>query len=267
MSAGSARLVAVPFVLLAFALRPAERLWAEPLTWRLESAVLGLIVALGFLAVSVAIPIGLYLLVTRPARRRPATWQLDRAGRRFVAPARSFGPFAVVAGWTAGGVILTERVPNRDRMRIATFGYGPVNSVALAVVLLAVVLVLLLLGRPVLALDPVTLVVRRVKRPVRIRWDELAHAGRRSTSRRGRDDLALFPEVGHRSRWTLPAGQLQIDAEFLAYTIRRYVDFPELRAVIGTDAELIALEAAFRSQRPGSGGRHSTAAASRPGTA
>jgi hypothetical protein len=51
------------------------------------------------------------------------------------------------AGWVAGGIILTERVPDQDRMRIADFGYGPVNSIALAVAVVLVLLVVMLVRR------------------------------------------------------------------------------------------------------------------------
>jgi hypothetical protein len=56
------------------------------------------------------------------------------------------GP-TIFAGWVVGGIILTDRVPAQDRMRIADFGYGPVNTIALAVAVLLVLLVVMLVRR------------------------------------------------------------------------------------------------------------------------
>lgn len=100
MSTRVAVLFAAPFVVLAFVLRLGERLRLEPFTWNTPSTLFGLLVFLGLVVGSAAVPVGGYLLLTRSTRRRPKTWHLDAGKRRFTAPVSPYGPgpSAIVAG-------------------------------------------------------------------------------------------------------------------------------------------------------------------------
>jgi len=64
------------------------------------------------------------MLLTRSARSRPRTWQLDVGKRCFTALPSPYitGPWAVVMGWMCGGIVPTERVPDQEHMRIAQLG-------------------------------------------------------------------------------------------------------------------------------------------------
>jgi hypothetical protein len=254
MSARVARLLAVPFAVLAFALRIGETLWLQPFALRIASPDVSLLAYLGLVAASLAVPAGSYLLLTGQARKRRATWQLDDRGRRFTAPASPHwvGPWAIGLGWAAGGLSATERVPNQDRMRIAQLGALTTVSVVLAAAVLALALLMLLVNRPCLHLDPDGITLHRIVTQVRTRWDELMPGGPPAPAKRDAFltlcRVTATPVEGPARPWKLPARSLHVDPAFFAYTIRRYVDSPERRAGIGSTAELTALQMAFGTE-------------------
>lgn len=141
MDPRAARFLAWPFALAAAALRFASEWWLEPLTWRLTSAPTGLVAWLAVGAAGILVPLGVYLLLTRDARRRPATFEVDRRARRFTAPTAPawVGPWSIVVGWLTGGLVTLERVPGEDRVRLADT--GAVLLVSLVVVALVLVLI------------------------------------------------------------------------------------------------------------------------------
>lgn len=258
MSARVAMLLAAPFAVLALGLHLGETLWLEPLTWRLHNVVLGLLTGLGLLAVSTAVPIGGYVLLTRSARRRPRTWHLDLHKRRFTAPASPYstGPWAVAMGWICGGIVLTERVPNQEHKRIAQLGVTTTISIVIAAALMITLLLLLLLivvmKRPLLSLDPDGMTLQSLGRRARLRWEELSPGGPPLPSKPNPTVLVLYqrqaaPADGPPQPRRLPARQLHIDTAFLADTIRQYVDSPDRRAGIGTVEELTVLQQTFRT--------------------
>lgn len=240
MSARGARLAAIPFVVLAFVLRPVQSLWVLPLSWRVEPVGLSVLLATGVLAFGLLLTIGAYLLLVRRARTRPATWRVDPRRRRFVAPAHPVlsGAYAIVASWVLGGGVITERVPGEDRMRLADFGALTTAGACLVVVAIAVTL---LVERPRLVLDPDGLALRSVLRRLRIRWDELEPGGPPPPVERGPGALVLYRRPA--TPVTLATPLVYVDAAFLAHTIRVYAENPDRRAAIGTEAELAELRA------------------------
>jgi hypothetical protein len=258
MSSRVAMLLAAPFAVLAFGLRLGQTLWLEPLTWRIHPFVPGLLVGLGLIAGSAAVPIGGYLLLTRSARRRPTTWHLDTGKRRFAAFAspHSTGPWAVLTGWICAGAIPTERVPNQEHMRIAQLGavttIGVVVTAATMITTLLLVLVVVVLNRPLLSLDPDGMTLQSLWRRTRLRWDDLLPGGPPRPSKHNRTVVVLYqpqsaPADGPPQPRRLPASQLHIDTAFLADTIRRYAENPDRRAGVGTVDELTALQQTFRT--------------------
>jgi hypothetical protein len=243
----------VPFVVLAFGCRLVYQFWAQPWTWRIQSwGAVALLVSMVLAAVSVAAPMGVYLLVIRKALRPGATWHVSGDGHAFVAAAspRFDGPSAIALGWFAAGIILTERVPNGDRMRLAHFGAATTVSMVLAVVVLIGALVLVSLDSPRLVLDADAITLRRVRGRLRIRWDELAPGGPTPPRRKSADLIlhqAAPSPAGAVVSHKIPARRLHVDPAFLVHTIRCYVDCPDLRLGIGTQAELARLQTAFAS--------------------
>ncbi|WP_433789164.1 hypothetical protein [Actinoplanes sp. CA-252034] len=226
MSARAARLLAVPFVLVACALRLVSSLWVEPFTWNVEPFALGLLAILSLLGGSLGLPLSGYLLLTGQARKRPAAWQADAGARRFVAgPSPSWaGSSAVVLGWMAGGLLPTERVPGEDRKRIAELGLFTQAAVVLAVAALLFAIWLVLGRWPWLALDRDGVTISKIVGERRIPWADL-------------------PPEKVRERG------LHIDPAFLSFTFRAYREDPSARAAIGTRAEAERLESAYRSAR------------------
>lgn len=253
MSTRVAVLLAAPFAVLAFALRLGEKLWLEPFTWDTPSAVLGLLVFLGLLVGSVAVPSGGYLLLTRSARRRPKTWHLDAGKRRFTAPVSPYGPgpWAIVAGWISGGTVPAERVPNEEHMRIARLGVMTSIIIVIAAAIMIIALLCLVLlaapSAPILSLDSEGMTLRGLWRRTRLRWDELVPGGPPRPSTDNPAVLVLYqqkyaPAGSPPRRRRLDPRRLHIDTTFLADTIRRYADNPDRRAGIGTAEELTALQ-------------------------
>ncbi|MEV8506130.1 hypothetical protein AB0368_15040 [Actinoplanes sp. NPDC051475] len=261
MSTRVAVLFAAPFVVLAFVLRLGERLWLEPFTWNTPSALLGLLVFLGLVVGSAAVPVGGYWLLTQSARRRPKTWHLDAGKRRFTAPVSPYGPgpWAIVAGWLAGGTVPTERVPNQDHMRIArldvTTSILIVTAAAIIIITLLCLILLAAPSAPVLSLDSDGMTLRGLWRRTRLRWDELAPGGPPRPSKDNPAVLVLYqqtplPAGRPPRRRRLDARRLHIDTAFLADTIRCYVDNPDRRAGIGTAEELTALQLSSEQRPP-----------------
>jgi hypothetical protein len=248
MSARVALLLAVPFAVLASGLRLGETLWLRPLTWHIHPFLpSGLLTDLALNAGSAAVPLGGYLLLTRSTRKRPRTWHLDPGRRRFTATASpySMGPWAVAMGWMCGGVVLTERVPNQEHMRIAQLGVATTISMVVAATAMIMIMLLLLVNRPLLSLDSAGMTLHGLGRPVRLRWDELLPASPPRPSKSNPKVLILYqaaPSGGPPQSCGLPARSLHIDTAFLADTIRRYADNPDHRASIGTADELTALQ-------------------------
>ncbi|PWU46265.1 hypothetical protein DLE60_16645 [Micromonospora globispora] len=255
MSVNLARVLALPFGLLAFALRLAAMFWVMPLTWHTRSADAGLLVWLTALAASALAPVGLYLLLTRPVPRRPASFQLDDRHGGFVAPAspHELGPLVIVVLWVAPGSMVTERVPNGDGLRFAQFDYATLVSAAVVALLFVPAVVLLLVNRPRLALDPDGITVQRMTSRRRIGWNELAPGGPPPPTARKARYLTLYrttgPTPGRYPRpEQLPVGWLHADPAFLANTIRHYVEQPAQRHNIGTEHELARLRSQLGSQ-------------------
>jgi len=250
MSARAALLLAVPFAVLGFGLRLGETLWLQPLTWRIQPFVpSGLILGLGLglIAASAVVPLSGYFLLTRSARRRPRTWHIDLARRRFAVNAspHSKGPWTVTMGWVCGGLVLTERVPSQDRMRIAQLGAATTISIVVAAASMIMLVLLVVVNRPLLSLDPDGITVQRLGRQIRLRWDELLPAGPPRPAERNPKVLVLYqaaPAGSPPRPSRLPARRLHIDTAFLADTIRHYADNPHRRADIGTADELTALQ-------------------------
>ena len=249
-------LLAGPFAVLALGLHLGETLWLEPLTWRLDHFVLGLLTGFSLLAASAAVPIGGYMLLTRSARRRPRTWHLDIRKRRFTAPASPYstGPWAVTMGWICGAIVLTERVPNQEHKRIAQLGVETTISIALAatIMILLFLLLIVVFNRPLLSLDADGMTLQSLGRRTRLRWEDLLPGGPPRPSKPNPTVLVLYqrqtpPADGTPQPRPLPARQLHIDTAFLADTIRRYADSPDRRAGIGTVEELTALQQTFGS--------------------
>jgi hypothetical protein len=252
VSPTAARLLALPFVLLAFGLRLVLEFWITPLTWRLDSAWALLAAWIVSLAASVAIPLGAYLLLTRRARLRQATWQLDGAGHRFSATVspRWVGPWAIIMGFLAGGLIVTERVPGENRMRVADFDYAAPISLVLVITMLAAIILLVLLDRPRIVLDPEAITLRFVRGVLRIPWTELAPGGPLPPAKPNPRTLLIYRVTA--GQWVplrLPANRLHVDTAFLAHTIRYYADDPAWRSAIGTENGLAALRSSFPALR------------------
>lgn len=251
MSVNRIRLLALPFGLLALALRLATTLWVMPLTWQMRPALVGLPSWLAALAASLAVPVGLYhLSVLRSVPRRPASFRLDRG--TFLAPAapHDIGGAAIILLWIAGGAVLTERVPGGDRMRLAEFDEAALISILTVVVLSVLAVVLLLVDRPWVALSPDGITVQRLTSRRFIGWPELAPGGPPPPPGRRPRTLWLYrtngPTLGGRPRPDLlPVGRLRVDPAFLANTIRHYVEQPGRRPGIGTEAELARLRELF----------------------
>lgn len=249
MSARTARLLAVPFAVLAFALRLAEALWLRPLAWRTGASGLG--IDLAILAASLIVPLGGYLLLTRRARKRQASWRLDPDARRLFAGPTPYGMAASVwGGWGAAGVVPVERVPNEDRARIADSVLpGPV-AIPLALLLLLLVVVVPLLTRPTMALDREGITVRGWIRCTRLLWADLAQAQVVvPAEEKQRKVIIRLPQtaVGSgQTRVRIPADRLHIDPGFLAFSIRHFLTAPEQRSSIGSAAGLDVLTAAYR---------------------
>ncbi|GAB1693677.1 hypothetical protein [Krasilnikovia sp. M28-CT-15] len=257
MSASVARLIAVPFALLAFALRVVTEFWVSPLALPLRPWPVSLAATVAAALAAVLIPLGGFWLCTRPAWRRPAAWGVDAGRRRFVADLtpRWAGPQAVLVGWLGGGMVPHERVPGTDRVRIADLGVATDIWIVLAVVTLVAGVALVLAGRPRLILDPHGVTLRALWTRRRFGWDELVPGGPPPQAKPNPRVITLYrcPPAGSPGPllpWHLSADRLHVDPAFLALSLRRYLDHPEHRSAIGTAGELVALHDSSTSPMP-----------------
>ncbi len=254
VSTTAARLIALPFALSALGLRVLETFWVTPLTWQIEPWPLAFGAWVATVLGSVGLPLAGYLLLTRRARRREATWQIEPGGPGgpdavlFAAHAapRWTGTWAIVAGWVAGTGLITERVPGGDQMRIAEFGHAFGVSIVLVGIMCLLVVALVVSDRPRLTLDWGGVTLQRYLGRQRLAWDELIPGGPPPPAKRNPETLGVYRlATGVTAPVRLPAGRLQVDSAFLAHTIRYYVEHPGQRGGIGTRAGLEALRSAF----------------------
>src|SRR5690349_17102984 len=156
MSLIAARFAAVVIGVLAFVGHLLVTFSVQPLTWRVEPPAFGLAVGLVALAMSAAVPLVLYMWLLAPLRRRPASLSADATGSRFVVPVSPYyqGWLAVTLLWIGAGLVMTERVPNGDAMRVADLPAA--IPVSLTAVTLAVGLAagLLFSKRPCVIFEP-----------------------------------------------------------------------------------------------------------------
>lgn len=241
MSPTFVRWSVLPLGLLLFALRLADRFWLVPLTWRMEDAGDRFLVLAGALAVELAIPIGvLTLLAVRSVRR--ARFEL-RDDRFTVAPTPVHAvTWAMLCMSTSAGLVLTERVPNGDSMRLMTSDFGWQSSLIGVGIFWTLAVVILLVQRPLLYLDPEGLTLRQLLRTTKVTWDQLEPGWPRPPI--GRRDRFVYvyikapPVAGRNPTVDLPIKWLHIDPTLLADTIRHYIEHPEDRPAIGTAEEL-----------------------------
>ncbi|MBQ0895868.1 PH domain-containing protein [Micromonospora sp. U56] len=249
MTPRTARLLALPFALAAVLLRIGVEFWLKPLTWRIDSTAVALLAWAAGIAGSIVVPAVGHLLLTREARRRPATFRIDSAGRRFTAPAAPAwaGPWSAMVSWLAAGLLITERVPGEDRVRFFESGDALVWNVLAVVAVLVVVLLVLLDDRPRLTLDEAGITVRGLVRGRTVRWDRLLPGGPPAPAGKAFATLVLSEQpstpAGRPVSRSLAVGTAYVDAVFLAGSVRHYVEHPERRSAIGTAPELDRLRA------------------------
>ncbi|GIF42865.1 hypothetical protein BC793_124110 [Actinoplanes xinjiangensis] len=251
VSVRTARLLAVPFVVLAFVLRLAEVLWFRPLLWRLDSFSLHAALGLAAIGAALAGPLGAYFLLTRRVRSQPATWHLDPGARSFsVGPSHATGYRAVFIGWAAAGLILVERVPFQEHMRIADEVAPSALTVPLAVLALLLAIAFIMADRRSVTLDEDGVTLQGWLRRARIRWVDpmpwqLTVHARRGSSKLIIEQSRTSTSGSAQPRWIrIPAQWMHIEPGFLAFTLSYYIGAPGSRHGIGTEAELKTLIAA-----------------------
>ncbi|GAA3767373.1 hypothetical protein GCM10022225_62220 [Plantactinospora mayteni] len=250
MSLGVLRAAALALGIVAFLSRFAVTWWLAPVTDRIEPAGLGLPLHLLALVVTVVAPLVVFTRVVVPPRRRPATFRVDAAARRFVVGAfpRFQGGLTIVFLWAAAGLVVVERGPERD---VLGFNDWPSETYhgALFAVVVGFALTAPFLQQASFVLEPAGVSVHGPRGKITIDWDDLAPGGppppapvspRITLYRRG-----WHPWSGHHPARTeeLPVGLLNVQPDFLAAAIREYVAHPSLRAGIGTATELTRLHA------------------------
>jgi len=220
----------------------------QPFTWRSAQGVgVHLLVWLGAILCAVAVPFAIFALLSR-GYRRPAEFAIDE--RRFIASSSGVfaGSQAIMCMFFAGGLVATERVPNRDAMRLAEFGWAWLVSAILLSVFVAAAVAFLVVRRPQLLLDSEGLTIRRLLGSTRLAWADLAPGGPLPPARRKQRHLQLFrkPPLGYPNyvpAAAIPIGWLEIDPAYIAAAIRLYVENPEERSTIGTAEGLARLKA------------------------
>lgn len=245
-----ARFAAVPFGLFAFVGRWLVTFWVQPLTWRIEPASVAIAVALTALAVSVAVPLLLYSRVISPLRSRPTSMDVDANRSRFFVPASPHyaGLQTITFMWLGGGLVMVERVPNGDHMRVAEFPEAIPVSVIGVVLSFAVAALALFLNRHSVALEPTGLTIQRMRRQSKIRWEDLAPGGPPPPPKPSTKNMRLYfksPQPKQPAFQDVPVAWLHVDPEFLAAAIRHYVEQPAQRTAIGTGTELTRLQSAL----------------------
>jgi hypothetical protein len=251
MSATALRWCAVPIGLLAFAFRIALTFWLEPFVWRMSLAN-ALLVMTGGALTGLIVLIGTFAWLTRGDRGRPSRF-VPGPGR-FTVPASPVyaGYQAIGLMFISGGLVLTERVPGGDAMRMAQFDFAWPVSIIFVGFFWVAALAILLVQRPQLHLDAGGLTIRRVWRTTRLAWDELAPGGPPPPAKRRPRHMTIHldaPAVFGRypASEDVPVGGLHIDPTFLAGAIRHYVEHREDRCRIGTAEELTRLRSVLQS--------------------
>ncbi|BCY11999.1 hypothetical protein [Actinoplanes sp. L3-i22] len=191
MQLREARLLAIPFALLAVLLRLAQGLWVHPST-RDTGRLLQLAVSGAAFAVSLFLPVLIYWLITRQFWKRPAAWS----------PGFSAGPslsqrgiFTIMLGWQAGNAL--------DFARESSLGWGGLVFLAAALVFLAGAIAAPMINRHSVRLDPDGITYQGLLRRRRTRWDE---------------------------PFRVPTGGLHIDPAYLSVSLNFYRTHPERRA-------------------------------------
>ncbi len=120
---------------------------------------------------------------------------------------------------------------------------------------------LLVSNRPCVILAPAGITIRRLRRRSEINWDELAPGGPLPPTRRGTSQITLYRKYPRPGTGPLagkiPIGWLQVSPEFLTAVIRHYVEQPEQRNGIGTEAELDRLRTTLPARSFAEPGRKS----------
>ena len=234
----------------------ANKIVLQPLLWRVDPLALGFALGLVALVLLPVVPLLGYFALTRSLRHGPASLQVCTARRAFAVPPSPLhsGMFAIALMSMAGNMTPTERVQYTDRVRLATVP-GTVPIVGASMVLMIAIAVLFLwLPRPSVTLTPSGVATRSILRRHDIPWPELLHGGPLVPDRHD----PTMPLVYHRtdgSPQTLRVvlRQLHVDRVFLATVIRHYIEHPDHRSDIGTQAELERLETGFAAWRPPAG--------------
>lgn len=182
----TARLLAIPFALLACLLLLAVRSWVHPhLSVGLSLAVFGV----AYL-VQLGLPFGGYLLLTRRFRKGPATW-----GPEFSAgpSPQMTGTIVIMVGWQVGNAIDFAQDLREDPVLVTV-------GLVFAVVLLVCAVLLAVTDRPRLDLTPAGLTFRGLIRRRSATWDEpfLIPAHRLFIDR----DFLNFTRSYYRHAWT-----------------------------------------------------------------
>ncbi|RZU49486.1 hypothetical protein EV385_1236 [Krasilnikovia cinnamomea] len=257
MSARAARLIAVPFALMTFALRVVADFWVDPLALPLRPWPVSLAATVAAGLAAGLLPLGGYWLCTRHAWRRPAAWHADANRGRFVADLtpRWAGPQAVLIAWFSGGLVPDERVPGTDRVRIADLGVVTDVWIVLAAIALVAGVAVVLAGRPRLTLDPGGVMLQSLVTRRRFGWNDLVPGMPPPPAKPSPRVVTLYrrpPDASHGPflPWRLPADRLHVDPAFLALSLRRYLDHPEHRQAIGTAEEIAALRDSAASPAP-----------------
>lgn len=233
LSPTAVRWLAVPLGLTAFAGRLALTLWWEPRTYRWSfgpgMAALGAAAAVG-----IAVVFGLFALLAGGKKPAALAWH---GGEACVPPSPYFaGSQAILWMWLAGGMVMTERVPHADAMRIDRDDGAPVMSGIAVSLFFGVAAAILLIHRPRLEFDADGLTIRRLRTVQRLEWDRLAHGGPLPPRKRQRY-LRLYlnepPILGsYPPSVDIRLARLHVDPAFLGETIQRYVEHPEERAAL-----------------------------------
>jgi hypothetical protein len=192
--------------------------------------------------------LGIYALISRS---HPRQQEFTVGERVFTAPPSAImaGSQAIVCMFFAGGVVVTERVPNGDSMRLAEFGSAWIVSLIVVSIFVAIAVAMLVVQRPQLSLDPEGLTIRRLRRSARLAWEELAPGGPLPPKKKRQAFLQLYRKPppnypNYVPTEAVPIGWLNIDPTYVAAAIRHYAEHPEDRAAVGTAAELNRLKSA-----------------------
>jgi hypothetical protein len=246
MSPAAARLLAIPFALLACGLGALERVWEGHLP-TLSGKPLWLM-AVATMA-SFVVPFGTYVVSTR---RRPASLRCEPG--RFVAPtspARSSAPFLIMALWLSGCAL------GGGINEIGSEFGDPAFFFWLAGIIAALAFLPLIVNRPTMSLTPGGVVLERfLSRPLVVEWDEVAPGQPPDPTRRNpretvvglRATQTLGPLGDFGTSIVLPTGLLHVEPRFIVAAIRHYAEDPTHRGEIGTEAEHDRMRDALRRQ-------------------